>query len=85
MSEGSADQIKERLDAACDRPIWGASRGIGSMISFSLGDQLSQAGRGEFHVWLYQTSWRWETPEEVIAGSGDSGELLDEVMAELNG
>jgi hypothetical protein len=88
-------QDAERAVAAAQgRPVWGTRLGVGSFLTLELGAELpasapTRAGEtprhGEFHVWVYCSAWRIETPQAVLASSEDPRETLAGAVRVLDG
>lgn len=80
--------------AARGRPAWGTRLGVGSFLTVELGDERPATGtsgtggprsHGEFHVWVYCSAWRIETPTAVLASSEDDRDSLEAAVRVLDG
>jgi hypothetical protein len=79
---------------AYGKAAWGTALGVGSFLTIEFGAQraaAAQTGRrqakphGEYHLWVYCSAWRIETPQEIIASSEDPREQLASSIRHLDG
>jgi hypothetical protein len=85
---GSLDEVKARFATAIGKAAWGTAMGEGSFLTVEIGDAVEQVGRkmhGEFHLWIYCSAWRIETPLEVLASSEDDRDTLKSRVGLLDG
>lgn len=87
-------EAEQALAGARGRPVWGTQLGVGSFLTLEIGDArpaVPRAGgaaprpHGEFHVWVYCSAWRIETPAAVLASSEDDRDALEATVQVLDG
>jgi hypothetical protein len=69
---------------------WGVNLGQGSFITLEFGnalppDERTKIQHGEWHLWIYNSSWRLENGEKVLVGSEDSRQEINKNIRILEG
>src|SRR5687767_3526905 len=80
--------VQAKLALATGKVAWGTALGVGSFLTVEFGERVEQAKgkvHGEFHLWVYCSAWRIETPSEIVASSEDPRELLETTVRYLDG
>ena len=90
-----AARLADALAAMAGREVWWATLGIGSHLTFDLGDRLERrlavggkertAVIGEWRLWIQLAAWRLEDGAEVLLGSEDPRPVIAETIAVLHG
>jgi hypothetical protein len=81
-------EVEAKLAAATGKPAWGTALGIGSFLTVEFGEKVTPAEgktHGEYHLWVYCSAWRIETPTEIVASSEDPREVLEPTVKFLDG
>ncbi|MFJ8435948.1 hypothetical protein ACIQ9P_32070 [Kitasatospora sp. NPDC094019] len=80
---------RRRIDPLLGQRAWNVRRGIGSYVSIEFGHPLPADGRGNvhghYHLWIMMAAWRLETADQVIVGSEDPDQDIDQALARLEG
>ncbi|WP_117214663.1 hypothetical protein [Allorhizocola rhizosphaerae] len=80
--------VQAKLALATGKVAWGTALGVGSFLTVEFGERVEQAKgkvHGEFHLWVYCSAWRIETPAEIVASSEDPREFLEPTVRSLDG
>jgi hypothetical protein len=90
ITEIEISKIQQKIATLIGLKAWGVSLGTGSFITLEFGDALSpdkDTGRqhGEWHLWIYCSTWRLEKENVILAGSEDSRLILDDAIKQLEG
>ncbi|NUP51275.1 MAG: hypothetical protein HOW97_28780 [Catenulispora sp.] len=68
---------------------WGSELGgVGSMMTVEFGDRTVDSDgfvHGAWHLWIVMAAWRWETDDQVLAGSENDRTELKTALPGLNG
>lgn len=69
---------------------WGSTLGQGSFLTIEFGDALpvdaiTNAQHGEWHLWVYNASWRIERNNEILIASEDNRQEIKKVIGILDG
>jgi hypothetical protein len=63
------------IEGVVGQTPWGLKLGHGSFVTIEFGKQQSAESsltpHGEWHLWLYMCSWRFELEENILAASDD--------------
>jgi hypothetical protein len=90
MSDNDLAGVEPRLAAAYGRAAWGTALGVGRFLTVEFGAQRAEPdpGRrvhGEFHLWVYCSAWRIDTPRDIVTASEDPREHLETAVPYLDG
>ncbi|WP_063127316.1 hypothetical protein [Nocardia fusca] len=85
--------FEQRITAVYGQSAWGTRLGTGSFLTVEFGPQRpdsASGGRpgrphGIFHLWVYCSAWRIETPQEVLASSEAPREKIEAAVQVLDG
>jgi len=92
--------VESAFAGAYGQPAWGTALGVGSFLTVEFGQPRPAAGaspdqqgrqarqanpHGEYHLWVYCSAWRIESPQEIIASSEDPREQLASAVRHLDG
>ena len=64
----------------------GIQRGEGSFLTvdFNAADNLAAGdGDGRWSLWVYMADWRIEVDRQIVTGSADLGQQIDQVLQDL--
>jgi hypothetical protein len=94
MSDGDLAAVESAIGSAVGQRAWGTALGTGSFLTVEFGPQRppqpprpGQHPRphGVFHLWVYCSAWRIDSPTEVIASSEDPRDQLATTIRRLDG
>lgn len=90
VTQSDIQEIKAKLLPLFGKKAWDVSLGVGSFITIEFGNPVapeSEEGRthGEWHLWVCSCAWRLEEGDEVLAGSDDPRETLQEAIRCIEG
>lgn len=89
MSESGVAAVAATLDSLTGLAPWRVRLGHGSFVTMDFGRVVTKPGErvahGEWHLWVYMAAWRIDSAEDVVAGSGDSREVMSAGLARLEG
>ena len=81
-------EIHIALSRLVGRSAWGLRRDLGSIFFLELGEPLARTGQlrphGEWHFLIQLCHWRFETTNEVLVGSEDNPQFIDDVFEKLS-
>lgn len=82
MPSNSPAQIVSDLQG---KTPWGVQLGHGSFLTMEFGKAREKGPsekveHGEWHLWLFMCNWRIESQGQVIAGSDDAREKIQEAL-----
>lgn len=70
------DQVKDVINQAINIPIWQAKKGIGSFLTFDMGDRTvvtkkngTTYDKGSIHLWIYLCDWEIRSEGHILAKS----------------
>src|SRR5215211_7238300 len=81
-------EVEAKLALATGKTAWAATLGVGSFLTVEFGERVEQEKgkvHGEFHLWIYCSAWRIETPSQIVASSEDPREVLEPIVSYLDG
>lgn len=88
MDKTEINKIKELISPIIGLRAWGISLGQGSFITIEFGEALQPDKKtgiqhGQWHLWIYNSSWRIENENNVLVGSEDSREKIKNEIKKL--
>lgn len=87
------EEIRKIIRPLLGNPGWDAGIGYGSFLTIEFGAARDIGRRrdgtpltgGEWHLWIYCSAWRVETPTAVLGASEDPRDRMSAAAASLNG
>ena len=88
-----AGQIREIVRPLFGIPGWDAHIGHGSFLTIEFGEEREYGRPGDgtpwtggaWHLWVYCSAWRVETPSAILGACEDTREQMGAAAAALNG
>jgi hypothetical protein len=90
MDKNELEIVQEIISPLIGLRAWGVNLGQGSFITLEFGsalppDEHTKVHHGEWHFWIYNSSWRLEDEEKVLVGSEDSRQEIIKTISVLEG
>jgi len=77
--------IQEHFKSIIGHRPWRARLGMGSFLTFDFGRRIKDDGhfRGEWHLWIYQASWRLIHGDRELADSDSERQTIEVAIRRL--